>query len=50
MILTLLNKKLINSSILIVGASYKANISDTRESPIIKIAEYFLENSLQSPQ
>ena len=40
------NKKLINSSILIVGASYKANISDTRESPIIKIAEYFLENKV----
>jgi nucleotide sugar dehydrogenase len=40
------NKELINSNILIIGAGYKANISDTRESPIIKIVEYFLENQV----
>ena len=40
------NKKLIDSNILIIGAGYKANISDTRESPIIKIAEHFLENKV----
>jgi len=41
-----LNKDLVNSNILIIGAGYKADISDTRESPIIKIIEGFIENNI----
>jgi len=41
-----LNKDSINSNVLIIGAGYKADISDTRESPIIKVIEGFVENKI----
>lgn len=41
-----LNKDLVNSNVLIIGAGYKADISDTRESPIIKVIEGFMENKI----
>lgn len=37
---------LVNANVLIIGASYKADISDTRESPIIKVIEGFTENKI----
>jgi len=39
-----IGKNLRNSKILILGLAYKANISDTRESPAIKIIEELVEN------
>jgi UDP-N-acetyl-D-glucosamine dehydrogenase len=41
-----LNKNSINCNVLIIGAGYKADISDTRESPIIKVIEGFVENKI----
>ena len=41
-----LNKDSISSNVLIIGAGYKADISDTRESPIIKVIEGFVENKI----
>jgi len=38
------NKEIEGSKILIVGASYKSDISDTRESPILGIIKYLMEN------
>ena len=38
------NKEIEGSKILIVGASYKSDISDTRESPILGVIKYLMEN------
>jgi nucleotide sugar dehydrogenase len=38
------NKEIKGSKILIVGASYKSDISDTRESPILGVIKYLMEN------
>lgn len=38
------NKEIEGSKILIVGASYKSDISDTRESPILGVIKYLTEN------
>jgi UDP-N-acetyl-D-glucosamine dehydrogenase len=38
------NKEIEDSKILIVGASYKSDISDTRESPILGVIKYLMEN------
>lgn len=43
-LLKLSNKNIENSKILIIGASYKSDISDTRESPILGIIKCFMEN------
>ena len=38
------NKEIEGTKILIVGASYKSDISDTRESPILEVIKYLMEN------
>jgi nucleotide sugar dehydrogenase len=43
-LLKLSNKNIENSKILIIGASYKSDVADTRESPIFGIVKYFMEN------
>ena len=33
--------------ILLIGAAYKKNVNDLRESPVLKIIDYFLKNKIQ---
>ena len=42
-LLKLSNKNIENSKILIIGASYKSDIADTRESPILGIIKCFMD-------
>lgn len=41
-----IGKKLRGSKILVLGLAYKANISDTRESPAINVFEELIENNV----
>ena len=36
-----------SKKILLIGAAYKKNVNDLRESPVLKIIDYFLKNKIQ---
>ena len=44
--LNLNNKKLNKKKFLLIGAAYKKNVNDLRESPILKIINYFTKNKI----
>ncbi len=46
-LLTNMEKKINGSKVLIIGASYKSDISDTRESPIHDIIEEFISEGVE---
>ena len=45
--LNLNTKKLRTKKILLIGAAYKKNVNDLRESPTLKIIDYFNKNKIK---